>query len=351
MNAPEPMAPAVPHGADLHRAIARYGQAPGGRPWMDLSTGIHPLGWPVSRVLADLDPVEWRNLPTPGERDLQALAVHYGPGAWPVAGSQAVIQSLPRVWRRLHGTAQVHVLSPGYGEHAARWSLEGHEVLRVRRERLAPADVIVLASPNNPTGEGFTVDELTRLAHQCRLLVVDLAFAEAQAAGDAVAQALAAFDNVVVLRSIGKFYGLAGLRFGVVLAPAPWLASLKHDLGPWAVPGPVLRIALAALADIAWQREARHWLAHQSEALARVLQGHGLASVGTPLFRTVETPHAVRWHEGLARRGIWTRLFDLDATAGGGVPYRALRLGLPPDDAALHRLADALVTLTLEIPA
>lgn len=339
----------MPHGADLHRAVRLYGPSPQGLPWLDLSTGIHPRGWPVARALADLDPAAWRELPTPDERDLQALAAHYGTGAWPVAGSQAVIQSLPRVWRRLHGTARVQVLSPGYGEHAARWALEGHAVQRVRREHLAQADVIVLASPNNPTGESFTVGELAHLAGQCRLLVVDLAFAEAQAAADEAGRALMALGNVVVLRSIGKFYGLAGLRFGVVQAPAPWLVALKADLGPWAVPGPVLRIALAALADTAWQHDTRRWLAHQSAALTQVLRARGLASVGTPLFRTVETALAARWHEGLARRGIWTRLFDLDAAAGGGTPYQALRLGLPADEAGLKRVADALGAVQEEI--
>lgn len=331
----------VPHGADLDRALGLYGPAPAGLPWLDLSTGINPQGWDVRGALADMAPTLWRDLPTPSREHLAAFERYHGAGAWPVAGSQAVIQALPRVWRRLHGPARVQVQAPGYGEHAARWALEGHDVQRTATAALGDADVIVVANPNNPTGEVLGLDRLAGLARQCRLLVVDEAFADAQAERP---PSMAGRDGVLVLRSLGKFFGLAGLRCGAVLAPGGLRQALQAELGPWSVPGPVLALACAAMSDAAWQARAREALALRSAQLARVLEARGLSSTGTPLFRTAATAQARAWHEGLARLGVWTRLFELEA-AVGGVSYQAVRFGLPPDDHAMRRLAQALASV------
>ncbi|MCM5681543.1 aminotransferase class I/II-fold pyridoxal phosphate-dependent enzyme [Schlegelella sp. S2-27] len=324
--------PRVPHGADLARARSLYGEPALG--WMDLSTGIHPRGWPAEACR--VSEAAWRELPAPPRQVLDAFERYYGAGAWPVAGSQAVIQALPRVWRRLRGAAVVEVLAPSYGEHAARWSLEGHAVRLTAAQHLGRerADVMVMALPNNPTGERCSSIRLHQLAAACEWLVVDAAFADADD-GD---HGMRMPANAIVLRSLGKFFGLAGLRVGAVLAPEPWRAALIAELGPWAVSGPGLEVAAAALSDARWQHDARQWLAAQSRALGERLSRHGLAHQGTALFRTARLPQARALHEGLARAGIWTRLFELRDPE----PYEAVRFGLPADERALQRLDLAL---------
>lgn len=331
----------VPHGADLARAQLVHGEPPQG--WLDLSTGINPRGWPAQRNAVLLSEAVWRDLPAASTAIIDAFERYYGGGARPVAGSQAVIQALPRVWRLSRGQAVVNVLAPGYGEHPARWLLEGHDVRCLPAERLdAPgAHVIVVAQPNNPTGEHFTQSHLRRLAQRCELLVIDAAFGDVLPAGSL----LDVGANVVVLRSLGKFFGLGGLRVGAVLAPQWMQHALDAELGPWAVNGPGLHLAAMALSDEPWQRETHAWLQRQSAALSELLSRHGWPSTGTALFRTVETPHALALHEALARAGVWTRCFQLEPP----VPYRAVRFGLPVDDAGLHRLDAALRNATKEI--
>ncbi|AKJ29100.1 cobalamin biosynthetic protein CobC [Caldimonas brevitalea] len=325
----------MPHGADLARARQLYPAPAAG--WLDLSTGLNPRPWPVAGELDRVAASVWRDLPDIEADVAQRFERYYGAPALPVPGSQAAIQALPRIWRRLYGTARCHVLAPGYGEHAARWSLEGHTVVACDSQALGQGepDVIVLARPNNPTGEWFEADTLQALARCCRLLVVDETFLDAD-----VHASVAALrePRVVVLRSLGKFFGLAGLRVGAVLACAPWLDALRAELGPWSVNGPGLHLAAAALADEDWQRDTRDWLAQQAQRLTALLAARGLVSHGTSLFRTVATPAARGLHEGLARRGIWTRLFWLDTPQ----PFRAVRFGLPANDAGLQRLAQAL---------
>lgn len=330
----------IPHGADLHRAIERFGPAPGGQPWLDLSTGINPWPWPVRGPLAQLPEAAWHDLPGPDAAVQAAFDGAYGQGALPVPGSQAAIQALPRLWRRHHGVAQVQVLWPGYGEHAARWALEGHAVSLQPSATLGrtPADVIVIARPNNPTGDTFDAPRVRTLADACRLLVIDEAFLDATGEPS---HAQLGLPNVVVLRSLGKFYGLAGLRVGAVAASAAWREALAAELGPWPVGGVSLQLAAAALRDTAWQHTMRDRLAQGSRALAQLLGRHGLPSGGTALFRTVVTPQAAALHETLARRGLWTRLFLLPGPEGGP-GYHAVRLGLPPDEGGLQRLGAAL---------
>lgn len=341
-----PAMPRVPHGADLHRAIARLGPAPGGQPWLDLSTGINPWAWPVRERLAQLPESAWHDLPGPDAAVRSAFEAAYGEGALPVAGSQAVIQALPRLWRRHHGAARVQVLWPSYGEHAARWALEGHTVQELGPNRLgqAQSDVIVIAHPNNPTGDHFDAARVQTLAARCRLLIIDEAFLDATGQPS---HARLGLPNAVVLRSLGKFYGLAGLRVGAVVAPDAWRVALESELGPWPVGGVALQLAAAALHDTPWQMAMRRRLQAQAQALGALLARHGLPHQGTALFRTVPTSRAAVLHEALAAQGVWTRLFDLPAPAGHeGPAFQALRLGLPPDEAALQRLDAAFDRVT-----
>lgn len=319
------------HGGRLREAAAHYGIAP--ERWVDLSTGINPDGWPVP-VLA---PEAWRRLPEAGD-GLEAAARHYygTASALPVAGTQAAIQALP--W--LRPRSRVGVGGPTYNEHAAAWRRAGHDVVEIPFSAVGAEvdrlDVLVLVNPNNPTGQRHPARRLLKwraaLAARGGWLVVDEAFADA--APEESMAAVSELPGLVVLRSLGKFFGLAGARVGFALARAELLAELEERLGPWPLAHPSRRVAAGALADEPWQHAARRGLRAQSERLAALFSGFDLKPAGTTaLFVWVPTPAAQSLHRFLAERGILTRLFTSPA---------GLRVGLPGDETQWQRLDAAL---------
>jgi cobalamin biosynthetic protein CobC len=310
------------HGGKLLAASQRCG-IPLDR-WIDLSTGIHPIGWPVPPI----PPECWQRLPEDDDGLLSAAADYYGtPHLLSCAGSQAAIQLLPQL--RPH--SRVGILSPTYAEHAHAWQRAGHQVEALTELR-DDMGVLVLANPNNPTGQLIPPDTLrevhARLAARGGWLVVDEAFMDATPEHSLAADAGA--HGLVILRSVGKFFGLAGIRAGFLLAWPELLAEVQERLGPWSVPAPSRWVAQQALRDTLWQAEQRNWLTEQSRQLAALLDRHGLApSGGTALFQWVCTPEAAAIHERLARLGILTRLFNESAS---------LRFGLPGTERAWMKL-------------
>lgn len=328
------------HGGDLTQARARYGAGD----WLDLSTGINPHAWPVPT----LDPVVWQRLPGQAELDglLHAARAAYSvpDGAAVVAapGTQALIQWLPR----LAGPGDVTVLGPTYAEHSRSWRLAGREVdedggvpqplspaLSQKEGGKQPAHLVVV-NPNNPDGRVLGLDVLAGLAGEAGQrggwLVVDESFADTEPGVSAAR--LAPGHPVIVLRSFGKFYGLAGVRLGFAIA-APHLAKQVGDaLGPWAVPGPAIAIGTAALQDAGWTGAMRAQLRHEAQALDGVLGQVFEPAGGTPLYRLVRHPQAWLIHERLAAGRIWVRRFNWAPDL--------LRFGLP--GAGLDRLERAL---------
>lgn len=320
------------HGGRLRRAAAAYGIPLAD--WLDLSTGINPQGYPVPPVPADA----WLRLPEEDD-GLEAAAAHYYGNAslLAVAGSQPAIQALPSV---LHGE-RVSLLAPGYAEHALAWRDRGAAAVGVDRidAAVAHSDVVVLVQPNNPTGVHFgrqrLLDWHADLARRGGWLVVDEAFIDTEPETSLVPDAGA--DGLVVLRSLGKFFGLAGARVGFVFAPAGVRRALAERLGPWTIAGPARWAARHALADGAWQTRTRSALRAAGARLQTLLAAHGLQAYGPALFKLVITPDAARLYEAFARRGILLRLFDTP---------QAVRFGLPPDEAGWARLAEALGACT-----
>jgi cobalamin biosynthesis protein CobC len=317
----------IAHGGDLGDVRRRYPDAP--EPWIDLSTGINPLPYPV----ADLPTELWSRLPSRETEQalIAAAAARYRCDAGTIVaapGTQALIQLLPRLVER----SRVAILGPTYAEHELCWRRHGHDVVTVRDPgELAGADVAVVVNPNNPTGRAIDPRELRRV--DARLLVVDEAFidllpGEASLAGDLP-------DYALVLRSFGKTYGLAGLRLGFALAPSRLAARLREEIGPWAISGPALAIGRTALADQAWLEAAQPRLAGIASALDALLEAAGFAILGgTSLFRLGSHPKARLMVERLGQHGIHVRAF-------AGQPTW-LRFGLPADKLAFRRLAAAL---------
>jgi cobalamin biosynthesis protein CobC len=290
----------------------------------------------------------------PEEEDdlLDAARAYYGcEHLLAVAGTQAAIQALPR----LRARSRVGVLAPGYAEHAHAWREAGHDVSLLSMDELVARadefDVLVFISPNNPTGETVGVhfvddifsrsaagsvavrEEMSRasaLLHGGeRWVIVDEAFGDTRPGSF-----LQPREGLILLRSIGKFFGMAGARAGFVAAWPALLDALREHLGPWALTGPTRFAVAQALRDTRWQEAMRLRLRDESERLADVLRTAGLPTHGgTDLFQYTRHADAARIHEGLAQRGILVRLFTEPT---------ALRFGLPPDEAGLARLATAL---------
>ena len=321
------------HGGRLRAAAQRYGIPLGD--WLDLSTGLAPQPWPLPAIPAQA----WARLPEDDDGLEATACVCYGaPAALAVAGSQAAIQALPQLLA--HGT--VGVLEPCYAEHAEAWQRAGHDVLRVGADAidacLARLDVLVLANPNNPTGHYFPPAQLLdwqqRLKRRGGCLVVDEAFMDSTP--ELSVAAYSGRPGLVVLRSFGKFFGLAGVRLGFVLAERVLLAALRERLGPWAVSGPARVLGAQALALSSAPARGRRALQLQAAArrLAGLLIAHDLPPHGgTPLFQWLRHPQAAELHDFLARRGLLVRLFAAPAS---------LRFGLPADEAGWLRLERAL---------
>jgi len=325
------------HGGRLLRAAQTYGIAP--EHWLDLSTGISPFAWPVPAIPASA----WHRLPEDDDGLVPAARTYYGaPALLPVAGSQAAIQALPR----LRARSRVGVIAPGYAEHAHAWRAAGHEVQTLAAEDLFDQherfDVIVLIHPNNPGGERFERERLlalhSALATRGGWLLVDEAFMDATP-DDSVCDADR--EGLIVLRSVGKFFGLAGVRGGFVFAMPALLASLRDLLGPWTLAGPSRHVLRIALEDRAWHAMQRERLAASSARLHAALDAAGfLPDAGCAFFQWKRDARAAALHDALARRGILTRLFDMPAS---------LRFGLPPDEAAFARLGQTLSAALREI--
>jgi len=319
------------HGGRLLRAARAYGIAPAD--WLDLSTGISPFAWPVPSIPAGA----WARLPDDDDGLLEVAQAYYAaPQLLPVAGSQAAIQALPL----LRPTSRVGVISPGYNEHAHAWRRAGHQVSELGAEellaRIDDLDVMVLIHPNNPGGERF--DQATLLACHARLvarggwLIVDEAFMDATPEDSLCSHSL--HQGLIVLRSAGKFFGMAGARAGFICAAAGLLAAIRERLGPWPISGPARYALRHALADVAWHAQARTRLQACSARLAQLLSKHDVApDAGCAFFQWWRNDRAGEVHRALATQGILTRLFDH--------PH-SIRFGLPGNDAAFVRLDAAL---------
>ena len=323
------------HGGDLDAARRLFPGAP--EPFIDLSTGINPNPYPLPRFPADL----FERLPAPDAASaLAAVAARaYGaPSAAQVVPAPGTQILLPLV-AALVRPGRAAILAPTYGELSRAAALAGHSVQAVRElDDIGDARLVMIANPNNPNGRLHRKDALLALADALRrrggVLVVDEAFMDVGPPGASLAAKLSP-GNIVVLRSFGKFFGLAGIRLGFALAAPPMAARLSAALGPWAVSGPALAVGAKALADAAWIERTRSLLAKAAKRLDAILTGAGLEIVGgTSLFRLTRTPAAEALFRHLGRAGILTRVF--------ADHNDWLRFGLPRSTHEWRRLQSAV---------
>ncbi|CUH39742.1 Threonine-phosphate decarboxylase [Jannaschia seosinensis] len=292
------------HGGGLDAARARWGGAEA--EWLDLSTGINPRPYP----LPDLPAQAWTRLP---DRAAEAELLDAARGFWKVPdaadllaapGASALIARMPLIVP----PGPVDVPGPTYNEHEAALRAAGREIGPGGSAR-------VIVHPNNPDGrlwsrpdDGFTI--------------IDESFCDT--APEVSHVAATARPGTLVLKSFGKFWGLAGLRLGFAIGHPDVVVPLREALGPWPVSGPALRIGAAALRDRDWAEATRGRLARDARRLDGLMAPHATLAGGTDLFRLYDVPDAAAFRDRLARHRIWSRIFPYSRTW--------LRLGLPPSD-------------------
>ncbi|WP_235008635.1 threonine-phosphate decarboxylase [Candidatus Halocynthiibacter alkanivorans] len=376
------------HGGGIDAAIARFGGSRAS--WLDLSTGINPLPYPVGEISADA----WNALP---DRAAQTALTDAARRFWQVPegaavlaapGASALIARIPH----LAPPGRVAIAGPTYNEHAASFAQAGWNVTDGARSAgcvvsgtgtdtgiagnadgtgnagrtgdagntagfdhstggAAGAPVSgpasdaagrnpataasatsciaaqvtdhatdqvtaqVVVHPNNPTGRLWSAQEL-----HAKLRVIDESFCDITPGATLISDA--ATPGTLVLKSFGKFWGLAGLRLGFAIGDPALVSQLAAAMGPWPVSGPALRIGARALTDHTWAASTRARLATDSARLDRLMQARGARLTGgTGLFRLYEVPDAAAWQDHLAAHHIWSRIFPYSS--------RWLRLGLP----------------------
>lgn len=298
------------HGGGLDDAVALYGGHRGD--WLDLSTGINPHAYPVGEIPGEA----WTALPDrlAGERLERAARAFWSvpddAAVLAAPGASALIAAIPR----LFAGGRVRIPARTYNEHEAAFLGADWEVLRGN-----PAEARVVVHPNNPTGHMFSGDDEPQ---DRGLLVIDESFADVILANSRVSD-FATRPGTLILKSLGKFWGLPGLRLGFAIGDPALIAALKERLGPWPVSGVAQHVGAVALEDMEWANEARQVLSVETARLDAMMQSRGAELVGgTVLFRLFRVDDALAWQARLAKGRVWSRVFPYEPTW--------IRLGLPP---------------------
>ena len=313
------------HGGNVH-AFRRRMQASG---IIDFSANINPLGPPewlrgvISRSVEDLG-----HYPDPECHDLvAAVAAHggYRPSAIVAAnGSTELLYLLTR----LLPNRRVVIPVPAYIDYARAARLAGKpvETVPMREDdgfrldpgliaaRLRPGDLVIIGSPNNPTGALLAAPAILALAADFPEVdfLIDEAFLDFVPAGEAVGGRR---DNVSTLNSLTKFYAIPGLRLGFGVFPEAVAQTLREHLPPWTVNTLAQVIGARALRDREYQEQSRQACLTLRDGLARGLAGFDqiqvFAGAANYLFlRLTGGTDAVRLAGALAAKGILIRRCD-----------------------------------------
>ena len=313
------------HGGDLDRAITKYG---GNRKdWVDLSTGINPYAYPVSNIASSLSSDLLRELP---DQQLIDTATQSAKNAYqanfsslPLAGAQQAIQLFPSIIEV--GSKKACILHPSYNEYEAQLQKTGWQITYCHHlDEMTGADCAIITNPNNPDGRQFLPTELLELAHSVGTLIIDESFCDLYPHLSVLPLTTEQHQNIIVFRSLGKFYGLAGLRLGFVFSHSKTLNQFASAAGKWAVSAPALAIGADALQDENWRQQTMIKLTHDAKRLDRIAHQNGLHLIGgTDLFRLYQFDNAKNIQDKLAGHKIWSRVFSYSENW--------IRLGIPPD--------------------
>ena len=355
------------HGGGLNEARKKYCiEKPFEQfPWLDLSTGINPNGWPVPLIPSRI----YNRLPEKDDGLIEIAKSYYqAEHILPVSGSQEAIQLLPFIFRQydlLPEHSRIGIISPCYKEHEFQWKKNNFSIVHLTSEAvdnvIHTLDVLVLINPNNPTGELISTKKIkswhAQLSQRQGFLIIDEAFMDSTPEHSIINKC--SDNNLIVLRSIGKFFGLAGVRCGFVIAPPKILSLLEYHQGPWSVSGPTRWIIKQVLQDNHWIEANKIDLNIAAKKLEQLLTKYLINNdkqyflSGTVLFKTVFTNNAETLFELLAKKGILVRLLDESCLCPScttqlktiQTEHKGLRFGLPANETQFQHLEAALFKL------
>ena len=319
--------------------------------WIDLSTGINQNGYPIPDIPASV----WNRLPENNDELNYTAAQYYNcDSLLAIAGSQVAIQLLPSLFKK----CTVGLIQPGYYEHAKHWIKQNHTIIKFQHnsttnnnlelinqinEKINSLDILIIINPNNPSGLSFSKQQLQlwyeALNKRNAYLIIDEAFMDSDETNSLLSNPL--LPNLIILRSIGKFFGLAGARLGFIFSNQSILDKISDLQGPWPISGPTRWSACKALSDTKWQQKMKSLLHDNSNRLKTLLAHYKLEPCGgTDLFQWVQTPYADIIYHRLNQQGILTRLFN---------DPNSIRFGLPKNELQWNKLNHALSTCLKEI--
>lgn len=330
------------HGGDIISASARY-FVPLAR-WIDLSTGLNPASYPCD----DVPSSAYQHLPYLQPSFLQAASSYYGSEqSIALIGSQMLIQNLP-----LCVTKKAVLLpSAGYSEHRQSWQQAEFELNEYpafdTEKAVASIDQqlalnnqqhVVVINPNNPTGLLIDPKQLiswaNALATDCNM-IVDEAFIDMEPEQSVLSYQWP--NNMLVLRSFGKFFGLAGIRIGFAFCRGVLKQRIEKQLGLWMINGPAQYLATKAMQDTHWQQAARLQIP-QAALLTQNLFAPLINSIEIPwrmhqpLFSSYQMSlkKALAVQDFFAKSGVLIRVIALDNSAiNAGIEEQALlRIGI-----------------------
>ncbi|WP_198266485.1 threonine-phosphate decarboxylase CobD [sulfur-oxidizing endosymbiont of Gigantopelta aegis] len=367
ISSPKPSS--LKHGGRLNQAVKQYAlehnQVENNDSWLDLSTGINPNGWPVPTLPEN----SYNRLPEDDDGLVETACEYYQTQKiLPVAGSQEAIQLLPFIFQHyqlLPDQAKVGIISPCYAEHEFQWRKNNFTIVHLNTQNITQhidnLDVLLVINPNNPTGELISKKNLQKwllkLRQKNAYLIIDEAFMDSIAEQSLIQKESP--ENLIVLRSVGKFFGLAGVRCGFVIAPEKILNLLHYHQGPWSVSGPARWVVKHALADQSWIKSNKSMLEQSATRLENTLRKHltnDLATFnisGTVLYQTLYIDTAEQLFEQLCQQKILVRLLDkschcdscLSQSKHPHATHQGLRFGLPKNHLQWQHLESALTNI------
>ena len=324
------------HGGNLDEAARYYGHHL--EDMTDLSTGISPLSYPLASD--QFKSADWQALPRKTEEDNLIAVARRAYNVVQTAelclgsGSQSLLQAAARL---MESACTVWIPAPTYSEHGRVWQQAGHKVV-TSADMPCDARCAVIVNPNNPDGRVYEREMLLQLADELSqkggFLLLDEAFIDCNPALSLMASA--DVKGLVILRSLGKFFGLAGLRVGFATGHKDIITSLRHQIGPWPLATPSITAATYALNDEKWAHMHRRELAVLLDRMQQILAASQIKIIGrTGLFITVSDPDARALHAVLAGQAIWVRAFEYEP--------EWLRFGLTADETVFRKVTACLI--------
>jgi len=315
------------HGGDIELAIKKYGGAK--ENWIDLSTGINGASYPWQQNIK----VELRNLPSNKllvnleQAASTAYKVAENTETAAVSGAQQIINLLPICLKSCNSVA---ILGPTYNEYEKAFKNSGIKTQTVSEvSELSSSDIAIIVNPNNPTGKVIADETLSELSKKVSILIIDESFKMFST------RRTQKFNNIIQINSLGKFFGLAGVRLGFVSGPSDFIKTVKAILGPWPVSTLAAEIGIVALNDKVWISEMEKILVTESNTLHEACSSKNWELIGkTSLFHTYATSSCLEVEKQFAAHGIWIRTFDYSQTW--------VRLGIPTSENEWTRVKLAL---------